>query len=91
MIQSIQLVITGRVQGVFYRASMRDKAEALGASGFVQNREDGSVYAEIEGEEQVLGKLIDWCHAGPAGARVDGVKATHQPAKGYQGFAIRRS
>lgn len=90
MIKSYQLIIKGRVQGVFYRASMRDKARELGASGFVKNMEDGSVYAEIEGEEETLGKMIDWCKRGPINSKVDEIDVLEQPSKAYKSFEISR-
>lgn len=86
-----QVRITGRVQGVFYRVSMRDKAIELGVKGFVKNMKDGSVYAEIEGNEEILEKLIAWSNLGPPGARVDNVMITPQASVNYVDFQIRRN
>ena len=65
--------VTGKVQGVFYRASARAEAERLGLKGFVRNESDGSVYAEAEGEAEALELFLAWCRRGPPHARVDAV------------------
>ena len=68
-----QLNITGIVQGVGYRAAFHDEAAALGLSGWVCNRRDGSVEAAVRGEAQALNAIIDWARRGPAGAMVSHV------------------
>lgn len=90
MIKSYQLRITGIVQGVFYRASMRDRAKELGVVGFVKNKEDGSVYAEIEGDKEILNRMIEWSKHGPSKAKVMEVKVIEQSNKAYKGFEIKR-
>ena len=88
---SVHLRISGRVQGVYYRASMLQRAQHLGLSGWVMNRPDGSVEAVAEGSKAKLEELIAWCHQGPEGARVAGVDAQWQSiVNGFVGFAIRR-
>lgn len=69
-----RIQITGRVQGVGYRASMRRHAQALGLVGWVRNEADGSVQAMAQGSEQALNDLLTWCHKGPPLARVDAVR-----------------
>lgn len=70
------LRITGRVQGVYYRASMTEEATRLGLQGWVRNRQDGSVEALAQGPASAVQALIDWAHQGPRLARVDGVQVT---------------
>ncbi|GAB3187735.1 hypothetical protein GCM10027061_04780 [Nesterenkonia suensis] len=68
------LRITGRVQGVFFRASTRDAAEDLSLTGWVRNADDGAVEVLIGGQGPAVDALIRWCHHGPQKARVDDVE-----------------
>ncbi len=72
---SIHLIITGRVQGVGYRDSMRMVAQALDITGWVRNLEDGSVEALVQGDPGAVEQIIGWCHNGPPGANVRYVDA----------------
>lgn len=72
-INTARLRVTGRVQGVFYRQSARDKARALGLCGWVRNTEDGAVELEVWGTRDRVEELISWCHCGPPAAKVSGV------------------
>jgi acylphosphatase len=88
---SVHLNISGRVQGVYYRASMLQEAQRLGLTGWVMNRPDGSVEAVAEGWKAKIEELIAWCHQGPQGARIAGVEVQWQkPENSFFGFAIRR-
>lgn len=82
--------ITGRVQGVWYRASTQAKAKELGLTGWVRNCEDGSVELAAEGERATLVSLIAWAHDGPPGARVEAVVLRWEAAAGgFAGFNVR--
>jgi acylphosphatase len=67
------LIIRGRVQGVWYRESMRIEAERLGVAGWVRNRRDGSVEAMLQGEAGALDALLRWAWNGPPAARVEAI------------------
>lgn len=82
--------VTGRVQGVGFRAWTQRRAEALGLSGWVRNEADGAVTALIAGEEASLAEMRAALHKGPAFARVDRVEATPaEPDEAQAGFHIR--
>ena len=85
----VRVVVSGRVQGVWFRDSCRDEARALGVHGFVRNRGDGSVEAEFEGTEAAVERMIAWCHDGPPRARVDAVTTEQIAAVGAPGFHVR--
>ena len=86
----VHLLITGSVQGVFYRASARDEAASRGLSGWVRNRRDGAVEAVAEGPAGALEAFVAWCRRGPPSARVAGVAATWSEATGeFGGFEVR--
>ena len=70
----IKLVITGRVQGVFFRAETKKAADRLGISGYVKNLSDGSVEAVIKGDQASVSQMIAWCRKGPAISKVQSVK-----------------
>jgi acylphosphatase len=75
-----QLVVTGRVQGVFFRQSTKEMATQLGLSGWVRNQGDGSVALAAVGPRAAVEKLIDWSHKGPPSARVDKVAVEWMPS-----------
>jgi acylphosphatase len=84
------IIVTGRVQGVYFRASARERAVALGITGTVRNLPDGSVEVVACGTGEQVQSMIAWCHEGPRGARVDEVKVADQPAAVFDGFRIVR-
>ncbi len=69
----IRAIVSGRVQGVSYRASAADEARRLGLGGWVKNLRNGSVELEAEGSPEAVAALLDWCEQGPPSARVTGV------------------
>jgi len=85
-----RLRITGRVQGVAYRAWTKGEAERLGLTGWVRNEADGSVVAVICGEGPVLEAMETACWQGPGAAEVRDVQAEAVAAEAFRGFEIRR-
>ena len=73
------LRIHGKVQGVFYRASLRAEAERLGVTGWVRNRRDGSVEAVVQGSAAQVAKIVEWAKRGPPAAEVTHVDAANVP------------
>ena len=84
-----RVVVTGRVQGVFFRDTCRDRARGEHVRGFVRNRADGSVEAEFEGPEAAVERMVAWCHAGPPRARIDAVNTERIATVGEPGFRVR--
>ena len=89
-LKHFKIIISGRVQGVFYRACAKEKADELGVKGFVRNESNGDVYIEAEAEEDVLYKFIKWCNLGPARAIVDHIEAIPGEVTGFTKFDIKR-
>lgn len=87
--KNYKILVEGHVQGVFYRSSTKNKAQELGIRGFAQNKEDGSVYIEAQGEEEDLQKLVEWCKAGPDTAEVERFEFNEGQIKDYNTFEIR--
>ena len=82
------VVVTGRVQGVAFRAWTREKAQTLGVSGWVRNRADGSVEALLSGPDEAVEALIEAFHRGPPLASVEAVRATAVEPPSETGFRI---
>jgi acylphosphatase len=82
--------VTGRVQGVTYRASTRRAANERGVDGWVRNLDDGRVEAVFEGPEDAVESLVEWCDDGPSRARVEDVTVESEPPDGVEGFEVRR-
>lgn len=87
---TIELLISGKVQGVFYRASTKEKANELGLTGWVRNMPDGSVLVRASGNEQALAQLENWCHKGPERAIVTQVVRSSLPEEHFTGFTVIR-
>jgi acylphosphatase len=85
----VRVVVSGRVQGVFFRDSCRNEAQEHGVRGFVRNRADGTVEAEFEGPEAAVERVVAWCHQGPPRARVDAVDTERIATVGEPGFRVR--
>lgn len=88
--ERLSMRITGRVQGVCFRAHTERRARGLGLEGWVKNEPDGSVAAVAEGPRQALEELAAWCHQGPPAARVEAVEASWGEASGeFSRFSVR--
>ena len=91
MLSRSRLIITGLVQGVFFRREITFLARRIGVTGWTRNLHDGSVEVVAEGQKEALEKLIQFCRTGPAGARVDQVRIEWGDFKGeFRGFRITR-
>jgi acylphosphatase len=86
---AIHLTITGRVQGVFFRAETKKKADELGITGWVRNNEDGTVEVHGESKADALQVLETWCQNGPPMARVDRVEKSEADVENFDSFTSR--
>jgi acylphosphatase len=89
-LHSISILIRGKVQGVWFRASAQKVAMELGLSGFVANEKDGAVYIEATGHPEALNQFLTWCHEGPQLARVDSVEVQKINLIHHGEFVVRR-
>ncbi|MEX2594057.1 MAG: acylphosphatase [Anditalea sp.] len=85
-----QIKITGKVQGVFFRKRTQEKARELDIKGWVRNEPDGSVLAEIEGNQQALTVMEAWLKIGPERAKVENLIIQMGEEKGYRDFEIKK-
>jgi acylphosphatase len=83
------VVVSGDVQGVFFRDCARREANALGVTGWVRNRSDGRVEAFFEGPRDAVARLVRWCGEGPRHASVRDVQVDEAQPEGHDHFAIR--
>lgn len=83
-----RVVVHGRVQGVFFRASTKTQASSRDIAGWVTNRDDGCVEAVFEGPTEDVEGMVAWCRTGPDQARVDEVEVHEEPPTGEQGFRV---
>lgn len=86
----VDVRITGRVQGVSFRARAHELADSLKLTGLVRNEPDGSVYAEVEGTRDAVAKFTAWCRRGPDTAEVRSCEWVEGPVKGYDRFTVYR-
>ncbi|MFB6270758.1 MAG: acylphosphatase [Halobacterium sp.] len=85
-----RVLVSGKVQGVYFRANTREQATERGVDGWVRNLRDGRVEAVFEGDEDDVEALVEWCHEGSPAARVEDVDAEYGDPDGVDGFRIRR-
>ena len=86
----VKIRVKGRVQGVFFRATTKDVADAMGLKGFVRNERDGSVYIEAEGRSEIIEQFIAWCRQGPPRAVVENVDVNDDTVRGFPNFVVKR-
>jgi acylphosphatase len=84
-----RVVAHGQVQGVFFRAGLKERAAALGLAGWARNRADGSMEACLEGPEPMIDQALAWCADGPEKARVTRLDVIEEDPQGIRGFKIR--
>jgi acylphosphatase len=86
------VVVTGRVQGVFFRDSLQREAARRRVSGWVRNRNDGAVEAVFEGDDGDVDAMVAWCRTGPPRARVDHIDVAEEAPEGLRGsFRVRET
>ena len=90
MQKGLDIQVIGKVQGVWFRASVQREARTLGLTGWVENEPDGSVRLKAYGAEAALAVLTDWCHQGPVHAQVEKVVVLDAPFKVCEDFVIKR-
>lgn len=90
MQQTISIRVQGKVQGVYYRQSTREKAVELAITGFVRNDPDGTVYIIATGDAEKLQALVEWCKKGPSRAVVTNVETSILDTRSFTGFLITR-
>lgn len=90
MHKTLEIRVTGKVQGVWYRQSTRDKALEFGLTGWVRNEPDGSVLILASGEPADLERLADWCRTGPPRARVSGITIQETAEEKFSSFIVVR-
>ncbi|AEG44274.1 acylphosphatase [Isoptericola variabilis] len=88
MTRRVRAVVHGRVQGVGFRWSVLEAARRAGAAGWVRNRSDGTVEAEVEGDDAAVAAVLDVLRTGPAAAQVTDVEVTDVPPAGESGFGV---
>ena len=84
-----RVVVRGRVQGVFFRDSARRESALRGVSGWIRNRDDGTVEALFEGDEEPVLAMVEWARSGPSRAEVEGVEVLEAEPEGADGFSVR--
>jgi Acylphosphatases len=88
--KSVHVYISGRVQGVFFRAETQRAAKGFNLTGWVRNMADGRVEALLEGKDENVDKMLTWCHIGPPAARVEEVLTEEEPYTGeFSDFSIK--
>jgi acylphosphatase len=88
MVKHLDIIVKGKVQGVFYRASTKAVADQLGVKGHVRNEPNGDVVIAAEGDAISLDMFLDWCREGPENAEVTSVESHEGELKNYRNFEV---
>ena len=89
-LKRVHVYISGRVQGVFFRAKTQSTAKSFNLAGWARNMADGRVEAVFEGDDADIDKMLAWCHSGPRTARVEEVVVNEEPCTGiFHDFSIK--
>ena len=88
--KNLKIKVTGKVQGVWFRANTKNEADKLGLHGFVRNEPDGSVYIEVSGDDDAVDAFLEWVKHGPELAKVEEVMIAENDKVYSDGFEIRR-
>lgn len=86
---AVEVVVHGHVQGVFFRDTCSNQAQAAGLSGWVRNDAAGTVTACFEGDRETIDELVQWCRSGPPQAQVANVEVSERPQSGLSRFEVR--
>jgi len=86
--KTLKIIITGIVQGVFFRKFIQEKAEQLGLNGFIRNLNNGSVEVVIEGKDESVNLMLDFCKQGPEHGEVKSVEYSEMKHQGFDNFKI---
>lgn len=89
-LKTLHLLVKGRVQGVFFRATAKEQADLLRLSGWVKNTDAGDVEVLVRGEASAVEDFVKWCEKGPKRAMVESVARTEMETETGDGFEIRR-
>ena len=84
-----RVIVSGRVQGVFFRDTTRRRADSAGVAGWVRNTSDGTVEAVFEGEPDAVDEMVEFCRGGPGRAEVSGIEVLDEEPEGLEGFQVR--
>lgn len=84
----MRVLVSGRVQGVFFRDSLRTEASLRGVAGWARNLADGRVEVALEGDAAAVDLVVAWCRRGPPRADVTGIEVSGEPPTGERGFAV---
>lgn len=84
-----RVLVEGQVQGVFFRDECKTQARSAGVAGWASNLPDGQVEVVLEGDEDAVGKMVEWCRSGSSGSQVTGLDVAEEEPEGLSSFETR--